>query len=441
MSDRSPSRAAPSAAQLIVIIAAALAVAWCWIARIEHRRPALFDVAPPVVAAPLPPTVELLPALPPAGPEPIYLERFASRDDTRQVHASSAYWHQDRGLTAFWYGGSQEGARDVSIYTSRLEGGHWSAPRVVVERKRIKAELNRHVRKLGNATVYQHPDGRLWLFFVSVSVGGWAGSAINLIESRDDGRSWSPARRLVTSPLLNVSTLVRSSAIRYSDGSIGLPVYHELAGKFSELLRISPNGRILAKVRLSSGRLALQPELVATRPDHAIALLRNAGPSPRRLLYTTTDDAGRSWSPPVAIAMPNPDAAIDLLAADDGRLLAVLNDNEFNRSRLTLAVSENLGRDWRVIRTLEDRPETAGDGLVEYSYPWLLRAAIGEYHLLYTWNRTRIKHVQFNQAWLDQYRPRLGAAAGGLTALAPDGSPRRPDGATPRPDERLTAAR
>ena len=42
----------------------------------------------------------------------------------------------------------------------------------------------------------------------------------------------------MTSPFVNVSTLVRSNPFRYADGSIGLPAYHEFIGKFAELIRI-----------------------------------------------------------------------------------------------------------------------------------------------------------------------------------------------------------
>ena len=60
----------------------------------------------------------------------------------------------------------------MAIYQSRLSDGQWEQPRVVVQRKQMKSELKRHIRKIGNPIVYQHPDGRLWLFFVTVSVGG-----------------------------------------------------------------------------------------------------------------------------------------------------------------------------------------------------------------------------------------------------------------------------
>jgi len=390
-------------------------VLWSWATDIVHVRPAAFDSSAghpteppgaPVRSSALPVAlpVALTPARRPAVSDPLYRERFASGGQTAQVHASTAYLPRSGGLTAFWYGGSREGAQDVSIYSARLDRGEWDAARIVIDRKRMKAELNRHIRKIGNATVYRHPDGRLWLFFVTVSVGGWAGSAINLAESPDDGQTWSRARRLVTSPMLNLSTLVRSSAFRYEDGSVGLPVYHEFVGKFAELLRIAPDGRILAKTRFTAGRQALQPEIAILGPDRAVGLLRYAGGAPRRLMHMTTENAGRSWSTPVKIPMPNPDAAVDVVALGGDRLLAVLNDLDEGRNRLVLTASENLGRDWRMVQVLEHDDQAPGSNESEFSYPWLERSAGGEFHVLYTWNRTRIKHIHFNQHWLNSRR-------------------------------------
>ncbi len=376
-----------------IVVAAASSLALAWSAVIVHVVPTTFAVSP----GPEPPES----AAAGSGSEPSYVERFASGGETEEVHASSAYARPSGGLTAFWYGGSKEGAADVAIYAARLAGAAWAAPQRVVERAQATTELRLHIKKLGNATVHRHPDGRLWLFFVSVSIGGWATSAVNLIESVDDGRSWSPARRLVTTPFLNVSTLVRSSAVRYADGSIGLPVYHEFAGKFSELLRIAPDGRILVKTRLSSGRHALQPEIAVIDAQRAVALMRNGGEQPRRVLRATTLDSGRSWSTPVAIAAPNPDAALDVIALAGGRLLAVMNDAGDSRERLLLMTSANLGIDWQPIKVLDEGGEARQR---EYSYPWLMRAAAGEYHVFYTWNRVRIKHVAFNERWLDDAR-------------------------------------
>ncbi len=372
-------------ARILVALVASLLFLWFWASGMPHAPAPQFDPPRPQSSAPSAPT---------------FATRFASAGETPEVHASTAYAPPARGVTAFWYGGTREGAADVAIYRSRLGDGGWSAPQRLLDRAQIADALNRHVRKVGNAAIYRHPDGRLWMFVVTVSVGGWAGSSISLVESTDNGATWSRARRLVTSPFFNFSTLVRGSAFRYADGSIGLPVYHEFIGKFAELLRIDRDGRILDRTRLTSGRDALQPEVAIIDERQAVALLRYAGDAPRRVLHSTTRDGGRTWTEPVKIAVPNPDSAVDLLPFDGGRLLAVFNDLEDHRFRLTLAVSEDAGSHWRPVRVLEDRPE--GDrSHHEYSYPWLLRAEDGDFHLLYTWNRRRIKHVQFNRSWLE----------------------------------------
>jgi len=41
-----------------------------------------------------------------------------------------------------------------------------------------------------------------------------------------------PARRLVSSPFFNLSTMVRGEPVQYADGTIGLPIYQNLLGSF-----------------------------------------------------------------------------------------------------------------------------------------------------------------------------------------------------------------
>jgi predicted neuraminidase len=373
-------------ARIAVVLAAGALFLWFWATGMVHPPMPRFE----------------RPARPPAGAAaPLYRERFASRGETPEVHATTAYAHGPDGVTAYWYGGTREGASDVAIYQSRLHDDRWDEPRVVVDREQMKAGLSRHIRKLGNPTVLRHPDGRLWLFVVTVSVGGWAGSSISLVESTDNGQTWSRAKRLVTSPLFNLSTLVRGSAFFYSDGTVGLPVYHEFMGKFGELLRLDQDGSVLQKIRLSSGRAALQPEIAIIDADHAVVLLRYAGDPPRRVLHTVSEDAGRHWSKPEKLQLPNPDSALDVLILNDNRMLAVLNDIEEARYRLILAVSDQLGRNWRTVKVLEQEQDPDNGKKHEFSYPWLLRTDGGMFHLLYTWNKTRIKHIEFNQSWLD----------------------------------------
>ncbi|HSF17123.1 MAG TPA: sialidase family protein [Vicinamibacteria bacterium] len=324
----------------------------------------------------------------------------ASSGSTPEVHAATAVELSSGRIRAFWYGGTREGAKDVSIYTAVFEPetGIWSADEVLVSRTSAGRELGRYIRKLGNPMVTRDQKGRLWLFFVSVSVGGWSGSAINFKVSDDEGQSWSRARRLVTSPFLNLGTLVRGAAFLYRDGTMGVPVYHELIGKFGELLRLDPDGRIVSKTRLSWGRSLYQPVVVPLTSSDAVALFRQSHARLARVFSARSSNAGVSFTPPEPTKLANPDAGIFALRSGERHVLIAFNDSEVDRSNLKLALSKDSGRTFRIVYEVE--PPATGDGEApRLAYPWLVESRAGELHLLYTWDRTRIQHVRFRGAW------------------------------------------
>ena len=375
---------------------------------------------------------------------------FASAQQNIHTHAASLVELDDGRIRAFWFAGSREGARDVEIRSAVFDPAKnlWSAEQSIADRTGTQRALLRYVKKLGNPVAQRAPDGTLWLFYVTVSLGGWAGSSITAIASMDDGETWSPARRLITSPFMNVSTLVKGTPFLYNDGTMGLPVYHEFIGKFGELLRIGNGGAVIDKQRLSSGRSSLQPVVLIKNPQQALALMRYSGVSPMRMIATATDDAGQHWSAPVKTALANPNAAIAGVALPDGRLLLVFNDTERERDALSLAVSADGGATWETVYQLEDQRghpteparyvQAAADLAkateasitdatayaksaqrikcvaqhcgFEFSYPYLIQTQSGDFHLVYTWNRSFIKHVRFTRAWLDQQMEKTGDA-------------------------------
>jgi predicted neuraminidase len=164
---------------------------------------------------------------------------------------------------------------------------------------------------------------------------------------------------------------------------------------------------------------------------------------PRKIVQVMTDDAGRSWSEPIQSSLPNPDSALAGIGLGQGRMLVVLNNHPVQRNDLTLMVSEDSGRDWTEVFRFEGEGDSVGftRNLGEYTeqirrlllqtkpdfpidasrieavrkimcreqvcryrfdYPYLIRSSDGHFHLVYTWNRTYIKHVEFNQAWLEE---------------------------------------
>jgi predicted neuraminidase len=371
--------------------------------------------------------------------------RFVSGSVELHSHASSITELGNGNLLAVWYAGSREGAGDVEILSAVYDRdvGTWSDNQSLASRAKTAASLRRHIRKLGNPTLATAPDGRVWLFYVSVSVGGWACSQVNLMYSDDHGASWSEPRRLITSPLFNMSTLVRGTPIFHADGSIGVPVYHESLGKFSEYLRIDRAGEILDKSRMGRGKHSLQPSVAVMDDDSAWALIRYAGAPPNRLMVSRTDNAGNDWTAPVKVDVPNPNASVSAVGFNDGVLVA-LNDLEDGRHRLSLYWADGSLASWRQLAVLDESSDPeggfidptrfAGEAAVrfevsagaqrldlrdrylasiddrscggsgceyEYEYPSLIRSRDGGFHLTYTWHKSLIKHVSFNEAWLE----------------------------------------
>jgi len=318
-----------------------------------------------------------------------------------QVHSASLVQDGNGDLLAVWFGGSREGAGDVQIYESRLVAGGrtWSNEKATLDRLKVSADLHRYIKKLGNPVLGRSEDGRLWLFYVSVSAGGWSGSSINYMVSADNAKTWSESRRLITSPFFNVSSLVRGVPVPRSDGTLSVPIYHELLGKFSELLQVNKDGKVLAKQRISHGKQSFQPSIVALSGREAVLLARSASPSDRHIFISSTQDAGKTWTAPVPTSLPNPDAGIAVVTGADNSLLAVYNDSQTDRGNLALAISHDLGKTWKRIHYFEHEKKP-GSG-EEYSYPTIIRSG-DQYHLVYTWRRKAIRYVSFNAAWVRQ---------------------------------------
>lgn len=335
--------------------------------------------------------------------------RFVSRGQTRFTHSAAVVELNNAGsLRAFWYGGTDERGKNVTIYSAVFNPAvqTWSAPKSIIDRSRTAKDTRRSIRTLGNPTVIKDTNGRLWLYYVSTSLGGWGTSGINVTYSDDEGNTWSRVRRLITSPTLNLSTLVKSTPVLLEEGGIGIPAYHELFGKFGEFLYLNQAGYVIYKTRLSTDRDAIQPYVVPVSSTKAYGFMRYAGQEPPfRVLALETSSAGRQWTQPRKLSLPNPNASVAALSLENGGLLLVFNNSEDNRSDLSLAYSRDQGQTWRVIHAFERKVlgvEQKHNKDYRYSYPSLLRTRNGDFHLLYTWNQSKIKHIQFNRAWLDK---------------------------------------
>lgn len=378
----------------LLICASGLVFIGLWLALIAPRAIPNYQL----------PNVTTNPATNP-GPA-VFAEYWISQNETQQAHSANIAIASGIPVT-LWYGGTEEGHADVALFMATFDNG-WTTPVVIADRASLEAGLNRYIRKIGNPSIHAWPDGGLGVFFVSVSVGGWAASSINYMETPDLGTSWSQPRRLVTSPFLNVSTLVRAPGLQLEGGTLQLPVYHEFLGKFSEVLHLSRSQAVLNKTRISRGTDSLQPAIASMNPTDALAMLRYAGDPPGRVLTSETKDAGLHWTQPTKTDLPNPGSAVALLNLGDGKLLLALNDTEDGRHKLSLALRH--GSTWKTLKVIEEEIDDSKSHEFkshefEFSYPSLALDPEGFIHLVYTWNQRRIKHIRFNYSWLIEDEP------------------------------------
>ena len=370
------------------------------------------------------------------SPLPKMETRFVSSMPGKAVHAASMVELRDGDLRAVWFSGSREGAGDVTIQTAVFNNGsqQWGPESSLFDRAHLQRGLWRYVKKIGNPVIARAADGSLNLWMVNVSLGGWAGSAITWSRSQDEGRSWSLPKRLVTSPFLNISTLVKGSPVAMTDGQTSLPVYHEFLAKFAEVLHIDSNGRVIDKIRIPGSHTSLQPVVLAGSAQAAQAFMRATQGG--QVMSSTTQDAGQTWSFAAAVPVPNPNSALAGLVLHDGSRWLALNPTRAGREKLVVMKLDEPNA--KVISVEPSSPESSSTNPLtveeyatvlgaelaskgatgpqieayvasatrqlcgdtrcaqEFSYPFLLQSRDGAVHLVYTWHRTRIKHIRLD---------------------------------------------
>ena len=298
-------------------------------------------------------------------------------------HASTLV-ETGNGLLASWFGGTAEGKDDVSIYTARRTDAGWSVPEKVAD-GRMPGESRQY--PCWNPVLFQPRTGPLLLFYkVGPRPSSWWGM---IRTSTDEGRTWSEPRRLPEGQL----GPVRAKPVELADGTLLCGSSTEHAGWQVQMETTrDPLGVWARTPPLNRGEEwgAIQPTILLHGEASIQVLCRSRQ---QVILEAWSTDSGKTWSPLRKTELPNPSSGIDAVKLRDGRYLLVYNHTPRGREVLNLAISED-GVKWRAARVLE---REAG----EFSYPAMVQTRDGAVHVLYTWNRRRLRHVVLDPARLD----------------------------------------
>ena len=299
------------------------------------------------------------------------------------------------GLVAAWFGGTAERNPDVCIYVARQENGHWTPPMKVADG--VGFATNRF--PTWNPVLFQPKNGPLLLFYkVGPAPAKWWGM---MTTSSDDGKSWSPPRRLPD----GILGPIKNKPVQLPDGSILCGSSTENSGWRVHFERTTDFGKTWAATApVNDGKTigAIQPSILFYSGGKLQAIGRTKND---KLFQIWSADNGLTWGKMTLLDLPNPNSGTDAVTLRDGRQLLVYNHNirtgskNKGRSPLNVALS-NDGTNWSAALVLED-DLNAPNG---FAYPAVIQTSDGLVHITYTWERKRIKHVVIDPAKL-QLRP------------------------------------
>jgi predicted neuraminidase len=303
-----------------------------------------------------------------------------------ECHAPTIVESSD-GLIAGWMSGRHKKHYDVGVWYSRRVDGKWTEPAEIVRAAASDGERSR----LWNPTMYQVQNGPLLLFFRNgPSPHSWWGM---MMQSGDSGQSWSKAERLGESffgptknkpVMLEDGTLVCGSSTEKGGWKIHMEFTKDLGRTWSKTESIADPCRYNS----------IQPTIL-THSDGRLQILCRTGKK-KKIVTSFSTDKGKTWTALRQIHLPNASAGIDAVTLQDGRFLLVYNHTnrwksgpDQRRERINVAVSYD-GINWKAALLLEHTL------IGEFAYPAVIQSADGKVHILYSWNRRKLKYVELD---------------------------------------------
>jgi predicted neuraminidase len=358
-----------------------------------------------------------------------------------QNHAANLLPLPNGDLLCVWFGGTQEGVADISIYCSRLNNGsrQWSMA------QKLSDDPGRSEQ---NPVLFLAPDKVLWLLWTAQKSGNQDTAIVRYRQSRDMGNSWGEIKTLLDKP----GTFIRQPIVVLPGGEWLLPVFYcrtqpgekWVGNNDISAVKVSrDNGRSWQDVPVPDSTGCVHMNITLLKDGSLLALYRSRWAD--FIWQSRSLDGGQSWSAPQPTALPNNNSSIQVTTLANGDLALVFNNMSADgaserraslyddiedeeeaqavaiqpvnpsgrtafwgapRAPMTLAISKDGGRSWPWQRNLEE-----GDGYCmtnnsqqklnrELSYPSIKQGPDGRLHIAYTWHRQAIKYLCVTESWV-----------------------------------------
>jgi alpha-L-rhamnosidase len=312
---------------------------------------------------------------------PVVLKEFIyEKAPFKSCHASTIA-ETETGLVGAWFGGTHEKHEDVEIWISKMQNNAWTDPVSVAN-----GIVNNKRYPCWNPVLYYSNEQILYLFYkVGPSPSEWWGV---MKKSEDDGVTWSTDIRLpegILGPVKNKPVLIDDdvllcpSSTENKKWEIQMECFHMKGMDWEDPILVNHG----------SDYNVIQPTILKLENGMLRMLCRSME---GLIISSLSRNEGKTWSAFEETSLPNPNSGIDAVTLNNGKHILVYNHTGTpkgkwggNRHPLNVAVSVD-GIKWQACIVLEDQ-----EG--EYSYPSVIQSRNGYIHIVYTWNRLKIKHV------------------------------------------------
>jgi predicted neuraminidase len=380
---------------------------------------------------------------------PMYEEAFVfdpAQEDHGHVHASCVVECPNGDLRAVWYENGpalpppyfseqRDKSDDVRIGGSRKPKGadRWETPFVMADTFGVSDN---------NPCMVVDRENRLWLIhptLLGVPENSWGSALVHYHVSSDYERPGPPkwlresilvvhpqgfeqalmarfdergqerprseeqrqaalerVRERLKDPLkVRLGWMPRAHPLVRSDGAVLVPLANE--NFYVAAMAMSSDGGATWTISEAVPGTGVSQPTVTEFPDGRMsAFFRNGRPE-HRILRSDSEDGGMTWGPLRATTLPHLNAGIEAVLLRNGHLAMIYNDKEEDpRDRLAVSISADRGETWACTRHLEQTPGG------RFDYPSLIQAQDGTLHATYSYNLKTVKHVHFNEAWVEQ---------------------------------------